>query len=357
MSEQDANGARKSRELFLRIDVDFMLNDPRCVLMTDRQFRVYCQVSALALKERRELLPSRFDLRSTAFLLHTTAEQLHPTVMQLCGGPDPMLAIERNRLRVAGLKERYDGRFRWADDDVKDGAATAWQLHATTGAVGDNCDATAAEVEVEVDADGEPEREQEGDVDGEPLDVEDARASSPLLEPDAAELPGDAPDEAGEIHEPATTTATAGNAHPSIHDNGNDYDKGAADKDLDCMHGELAAIMERWWSAAAKGQSAFRMWRPLMERVANPGSVFHVLSHVLEVDATSKMRSKAAALYTRLFPKSEEEELRPAEWAQKAAAKRLNQDLEVLSAQLPEADQIGRLADAMAPGIARRKVT
>jgi len=241
----------KSRNLFVKMDADFILSDPRCSMLSDVEFRIYCQLCALALKARRELLPVRYTPEATAFTLRRNCEQLELVVSRLCQGCDPLLTIEGGRLRVCGLMVRHDGRFIWKEE-TENGASVATQGLWTSR---NNCQQMltdtphlvieAADVDVELDVD---------------VDVVDPKKEAPQAPP---------------------SPALAGQS-----------DVGAYAIDL------TAKVASEW-----SGKERFRSQKKLDDfirkwSVDNPDLM---LAHVYEVDKAD-MANKKAALLKRLDP-------------------------------------------------------
>lgn len=284
MAKDDDAKRRNSKELFLRVDVDFILNDPRCVLLTAEQFRVYLQISALALQARRELLPTRYDLRATALLLRTTAVQLHATVKQLCEMQDPLLSIDRGRIRVNGLKARYDGRFRWKGSDNDAGYDELSDEEVGTWVVDDNCSAVAYNrnaVACNCIATAPEEEEEEEE------DVEEENRKSEI------EAPPHCPPEGGTATAKATATEALAFASP---DNGNGK-KAMCGKVRDKIHPYALDLIDKW---VREEPEKFNSIKKLYELLAKRTWAIEGLALVIDIELSDTAGSKLAVLYQEM---------------------------------------------------------
>ena len=307
---------RKSLDPFVRIDIKFALHDPRWIQLDDTSARIYIQLCALALDERRELLPARYDISSLAFILRRDQDVIGRALSCLSSMSDPLISMEHNRIRINGMQNRYDGRFKWKDN--------CEQLPTTAN----NCK------QMQISA-----VEEEEDVEPLAVDVESIGECSP----DVDELPADADNCVDELPpEPktnqgnSTTKSTAGIAHTaqkvnSNGGNGKGHDTPkvepvfpkppppCASEMHPLIRGRIQSLLEgavtafnasdSLWALAAKLESNNAVW---------------LLAHVLEVEKIEYAVSRPAMLFSRIGPPKQSGPIQPSDPAQQRAKELLD---------------------------------
>lgn len=326
-----AGKSRVSLEPFVRVDVGFVLNDPRWLRLSDTSARIYIQLSAVALQVRKEVLPPYYDISSIALMLHRSAPEVEKSVKELCDGPKPLLTIvSGNCIRINGFKKRYDGRMQWKDN--------CEQLETTA----DNCkqvQTTALEKE---------------------KDVVRAVAVDSIHEcsPDVDDLPVDArsccdelPPEPKPTTEP-TTTSTSGMAHASQNDNGDGTTKTTSEPlpidqtDRAKISPTQMELMDIWHKDAPE----FREWESLRGTCAMHTDPSYMLAHAMEVENDATLVKKLQAFYRRLFPRKGEKRKNPGETIWNQAREIIStEERDALGDASTRGGQPSSIADAIPP--------
>ena len=103
---------------FAQLEVGFILNDPRCTMLTSNQFRAYIILWVIAVKERRELLSVCWTTNAlqqkgtmTARTWQRSTNALHEKGL--------IELTPEGRIRVCGVRSKHL-RLKWKDEDLQE---------------------------------------------------------------------------------------------------------------------------------------------------------------------------------------------------------------------------------------------